>query len=326
MFMAEEFEILTAKVLSGEASESELARFREILAADAGRRAEFEELRESWARLKELAPLADALNARPVEPPLDMRKQWLERVERKYGQGPRKERRLAVIGLALAALIIASAIVGALFLRDSGKSRGSSTSPTASESSLLQAALTNPPEQLRSLLVTTRDAKAISVYSPVGFTADSTPTIMWKALPGKTYVVAITDELNPASSPLLSMGAVSPLAFTNAWEGRTLSPDGLYRLRISENGKPLTATELTFRILSLTNVTIPSQPAAKLIAAQQMLAANPSRISDALVILLTLPPDLANSDRALRLKLFAFGQLGYAEDFETTFAQLQSGK
>src|SRR4051812_45097122 len=108
--MAEEFDLLAAKVFSGEATEAELARFKQILDADADCRAQFEELRRTWSRLKELAPLANALEAPPAEPPLDKRKEWLERVEQKFGPSRAKRRRLLPITLALAAVLITAAI------------------------------------------------------------------------------------------------------------------------------------------------------------------------------------------------------------------------
>jgi len=41
--------------------------------------------------------------------------------------------------------------------------------------------------------------------------------------------------------------------------------------------------------------------------------------------LMTLPQTLAESELALRLRLYAFGQQGYREDFDTVVAQLRAG-
>jgi hypothetical protein len=190
----------------------------------------------------------------------------------------------------------------------------------------VRTALFQPSLQLLGLLVTTRSSQSIPVYSPVGFTASLTPLILWKIEPGKSYDLAIMDEFASTASPLRRAGVVSPLQFTNAWPGRTLAKDGLYRLRIAETGQPLTTTELTFRTLAQPGETLPSEPAEKLLAAYQMLTASPSRLGDALAALLSLPPESSDSEFALRLKLFAFGQLGYQDDFEAVVARLEADK
>ena len=56
--------------------------------------------------------------------------------------------------------------------------------------------------------------------------------------------------------------------------------------------------------------------------ALKILTITPSRVGDALAILLALPPDLAGSELALRLKSLLFGQLGYADDFDAATARL----
>ena len=66
-----------------------------------------------------------------------------------------------------------------------------------------------------------------------------------------------------------------------------------------------------------------TSPSQQLLLAYEILATTPSYLGDALAALLTLPPDLVNSEMALRLKLFAFGQLGCHEDFDATLSQLQ---
>ena len=121
-------------------------------------------------------------------------------------------------------------------------------------------------------------------------------------------------------APLRATNVTSPVEFAAAWPGGALAKDRLYRLRISESGKPLSTTELTFRTLPYEDRT-PDAP-DKLLAAYQTMALNPSRLGDALALLLTLSPDLSTSELALRLKLVAFGQLGYAEEFQAAFHSL----
>jgi hypothetical protein len=195
----------------------------------------------------------------------------------------------------------------------------------------LQIALFRPAQQTLALLVTKRGSQAIRVYSPVGFTTSPAPPVLWKSQPGKTYEIAITDELTPTAPPLRHSGATYPLDFRAVWPGRTLAEDGLYRLSIFESGNPINATELVFRTVpsraggTSTSADGPGSTGApeQLLLAYQILTTTPSHLGDALAQLLILPPDLANSEMALRLKLFAFGQLGYQEDFEAVLSQLQ---
>lgn len=400
----DEFDILAAKVLAGEATADEATRLQEALAQDAELRAEFAELRATWAALKDVGPLAQALNTPPAEPPPERLRKWHAAVARKrkheevdFAQvGAPVRKKLRVSQLCLAAAFLATAIIAGVFLshRSSGtatsapiaylvarkdtvevrrdgkatavksvttlcvadeirlspqasatlitpngarplqgpqefvnvqvlSSAAAATNGTETKSRAAGTALFQPSRQLLGLLVTMRSGQSIPVYSPVGFTANLTPMILWKSEPGKSYDLSIMDEFSTAA-PLRRAGVVSPVEFTNAWPGRTLAKDGLYRLRIAENGKPLTTTELTFRTLPQPGETLPADPADKLVAAYEILTANPSRLGDALGALVSLPPEFADSDLALRLKLFAFGQLGYQEDFESAAARLEA--
>src|SRR5688572_12526669 len=74
--MAEEFDILAVKVLAGEATPAEAARLEHLLRQDSALRVEFAELKEGRRTLKELGPLARALEAPPAEPPPERLRQW----------------------------------------------------------------------------------------------------------------------------------------------------------------------------------------------------------------------------------------------------------
>jgi len=176
------------------------------------------------------------------------------------------------------------------------------------------------------LLVTTRSGQSIPLYSPIGSTAHLTPLILWKAQPGKTYDLQITDEFNANAAPLRLRAVVPPVDFSKieSWKGRALAAKGLYRLRLSETGEPLTTCEYTFRTASEAERTA-GRPAERLLEACKILVSDPSRLGDALANLLTLPADLADTELALRLKLLAFGQLGYKDDFDAAASRLQAG-
>lgn len=190
----------------------------------------------------------------------------------------------------------------------------------------IRAALFSPAGQLPAagLLIAMRDGRSIRLYSPNGSTADLAPLFLWKAEPGKTYDLAITDEFDRATLPWIARGVRPPLDFSHVagWQGRPLGVNGLYRLRISETGQPLTAGEYTFRTMAAPGEAPARTPAERLLAAFTIMSAAPARVGDALAGLLTLPPELAGSELALRLKLLAFAQLGYAEEFEATAALL----
>jgi hypothetical protein len=419
--MEDHFEILAAKVLAGEGSAEDEAHLQEMLAQSPELRAEFAELRSAWTLLKEMAPLAGALDTPPVMPPAERLEKWRAAVARKYATdgepvaSPAETRQSgrAISNIAMwvrhalrspaalaAAVIFIVAIVSAVLLsrqpsrsntggpiaylianavgvevkRDSRTiavkfvtalrhgdqlrlvAQASATVITpsgqvqlsgpetraasdlvpgsgASEKeqtnvarSLMRTALFQPAGRLAGLLAATRNGRGIPVYSPVGFTENLTPPLLWKSEPGKTYEISIADELAPTVAPLRLTGVFSPIEFTNAWPGRALERDGLYRLRLTEAGKPFTATELTFRTVRPANGPLPNEPAERVLVAYRFLNANPARIGDALAILLTLPPEVANSELAQRLELFALGQLGYHEDFHASLARLEAGK
>ena len=197
------------------------------------------------------------------------------------------------------------------------------------QASGLHTALFQPaPELLKAgLLVTTRSVQTIPLYSPVGATAHRTPVILWKTEPGKTYDLRLTDEFDSTAAPWTLSAATSPVEFAKveAWKGRPLAANGLYRLRISEAGRALTACEYTLRTVKEERDSPPNAPTNPLQEALRILTATSSRVGDALAILLTLPPELAGSELALRIKLMAFGQLGYHADFEEVASALRPG-
>jgi len=189
---------------------------------------------------------------------------------------------------------------------------------------LVNRALFEPAKEIPGLLVVNRGGRSIRVYSPVGVTGSLTPPLLWSNESGKTYDLWLTDEFNPQERPFQLKDVAPPVDFSKAWPGRRLGANGLYRLKIAEAGKPFTVTELTFRTSSQP-IAIPSgPPAEKLLSAYEMLTSDPPRVGDALAQLLSLSPDIASSQLVLRLKIAAFGQLGYKEDFDQALAQLQN--
>jgi hypothetical protein len=192
----------------------------------------------------------------------------------------------------------------------------------------LQIALSKPAGELGGLLRSMRGEEAIHLYSPVGATRRSRPLIDWKGEPGKQYDVSIKDEFDPNVTPLHVSGVVPPMDFGKlvAREDQHLTKDRLYRVRLTEIGQPLSASEYTFRTLAQLDDVLPGDASAKLSDASRILREEPSRLGDALAELRGLPQPVASSELALRLKLFVFGQLGYKEEFEATVKQLSSAR
>lgn len=73
--MGDEFNILAAKVLAGEATEAEQARLKTLLALNEELRKEFASLQVTWKSFGALAPLVSALNAAPASIPAERLKQ-----------------------------------------------------------------------------------------------------------------------------------------------------------------------------------------------------------------------------------------------------------
>lgn len=202
--------------------------------------------------------------------------------------------------------------------------RVSPTRPVNKSAATVQIAPFRPLKQLPPMLAVMRDTQAIALYSPRDATRSLTPLILWKTEPGKTYDLTISDEFDRAALPWQLRNVVSPVDFgkVEAWKGRPLAKDGLYRIVIREAGNPISTCEYTFRTLKDANGTLASTPADKITRAYQLLVSETPCPGDALAELLTLPLEFAESELALRLKLALFGQLRLQADYEATAAKL----
>src|SRR5690349_4157319 len=136
--MEEDFEILAAKVLAGEATADEARRLQQLLAQNSNLSAEFADLRATWAALNEVGRLAEAFDAPPAAPPPERLQSWRNALARKpdgassisisgepepWASEPsifsrfRKSVGMHPLPFALAALLIAAAIIGIIFLQ-----------------------------------------------------------------------------------------------------------------------------------------------------------------------------------------------------------------
>jgi len=179
-----------------------------------------------------------------------------------------------------------------------------------------------------SLLLATRASAGIPLYSPLGATVFLKPIFLWKVDPNKTYDLHITDELNPKSPPWDVSAVRPPLRFDQvpAWQTRLLIPNNLYRLTITESGSTGTASTYTFRTTQQTSEIHPLTDETKLLDALDILSGTSGRTGDAFADLMTLNEPLSSSELALRLKLLAFGEAGYREEFNSIRSSLVPGK
>ena len=407
----DEFDILTSKVLAGEAAADEKARLDSLLAQDPARRAEFDELRIAWKALREYGPLMRSLEPPTVPFPEHRLRELQRAVEKHSSSKPRQHPddgtlfKLLWAGLyarrlfagAVAAVVLAGGL--SFLVRDRGDSatlaylvadqgrpeivrhgnpltfaatvalqkddqiklaagdtvrvitpagslplqgpqqlsaeklnalvavnRASPTRPANKSAETVRIALFRPLEQLLGipLVAVMRDTQGIALYSPRDATMRLAPLVLWKTEPGKTYDLTLTDEFDRGAPPWQVRGADSPVDFgkVEAWKGRPLAKDGLYRIVIREIGNPLSACEYTFRTTKDANGTWAVTPAEKIIRAYELLTAESPCPSDALAELLTLPAEFGESEMVMRLKLALFGQLGPQDDYDATAAKL----
>src|SRR6185503_2641256 len=83
--MDEEFDILTVKILACEASAEEQARLEQLLAQNPELRREFADLKAAWDSVREIGPLAQAMEAPPGSIPSARLSGLQAAVKKKFG-------------------------------------------------------------------------------------------------------------------------------------------------------------------------------------------------------------------------------------------------
>lgn len=464
----EQFDILTTKVLAGEASAEESARLVALLAQDRRRRAEFDELKVAWTALREYGPLMRSLEPPPIPFP-EHRMAELQSAVRKHlshratelqsnrsaglqpasddqnrkadcksalravrkapaggrdsnalrGRARERPDSLSILdllrqwfqspGMLAGAVAAAVLVCGLLFfvqqrgdsetlaylVTDQGRpeivrhgnplplaatvalqkndrislvagdavrvltpagslplqgpqhlraehlyalveaGRASAPRPASKSAATVQTALFGSLKQLHKtpMLAVMRDTQGIALYSPRDATRSLTPLILWKAEPGKTYDITITDEFDRRTPAWQVRGVVPPVNFAEieAWKDRPLAKEGLYRILIQEAGNPLAVCEDTFQTRKEAEATrsadhragLPTpSPTEKIARAFDLLNSRMPCPGDALAELLALPPEFADQPLVLRLKLAAFAQLGLHEEYDEVAARL----
>src|SRR2546430_1977483 len=83
--MDEEFDILTVKILAGEASSEEQVRLEQLMAQNAELRRDFADLKAAWDSVREIGPLAQAMEAAPASIPSARLSGLQAAVKKKFG-------------------------------------------------------------------------------------------------------------------------------------------------------------------------------------------------------------------------------------------------
>jgi len=344
-----EFDQLAAKVLSAEASAEEAAQCKAALAGHPAWRQRFEDLRQARALVVQLGWTQKA-QAAPCTPiPEERLRHLQETVHRVFHaksapmpqyldffselRGWFKNTSDGFRPLRLAAVSFAVVMLVGTLVFLTHQHRQSQLAQTPAPDSLASAEVTKhlalPVVQFLAFYLPPtpeRSSATIRLYTPVGSTRHLRPLIFWKGESGKTYDLMITDVYSPGAAPLRVTGLVPPVDFSSVpeWKGKRLKPGTLYRLELRERGNPLAASTSTFLTLDdATDATTASTPAEKLADARQVLASGKSGAAEALADLLTLLPESANADLALRLKVIAFSRLGFREEYDIAANQLK---
>src|SRR3989442_1114375 len=89
--MDEEFDILTVKILAGEASAEEQARLEQLMAQNAELKRDFADLKAAWDSVREIGPLAQAMEAPPGSIPSPRLSALQAAVKKKFGTTSEEE-------------------------------------------------------------------------------------------------------------------------------------------------------------------------------------------------------------------------------------------
>lgn len=342
------FEALAMKVLTGEASREEASELAIWLERDAQRRDQFQELELARDVLREfgplvramdaphtpvpshrLGPLLGAVRANRAEPEALSLLEWLCQWLNSHGWLTAAVATAVVVGLFVVAQIVRTPPRAGTPATVAGGPKAGSLKSAAEVDRLLGLPL---PQFLATIpgpvpAARTRSAEHTFVYSPVGFTLSLQPTIHWRAEPGRRYDVTIKAVSSVGSAPWQTNGVVPPLDFStmDGWKDRPLQRGAHYELTIRESGRAVSLFDLeqqTFQVATNAAVARDGTALARLERARQSLLTEPVCAGDALGELATLPPEIANTESALRLKAIALGSLAFQEEYTNTIAQL----
>jgi hypothetical protein len=176
-------------------------------------------------------------------------------------------------------------------------------------------------------LVVQRGASRVSIYSPQGFTRRSPLLLICPTEAGKTYDVKISNDVDTQQAAITFKQIIPPFDFDKAQKEKNenMITDGFYKLTLFESGNPIPLSESHFQLARGSDIKeSPMTDLEKIEEARQALVDTSPRMGDALADLMELSPEMENSELVLRMKLFAFGQLGLEQEFRVLKQQIAS--
>jgi hypothetical protein len=165
---------------------------------------------------------------------------------------------------------------------------------------------------------TSASVGAVSIVSPVGVTRFTNPVMQWVARPDTDYDVAVVDPADPLAPPRLTTKVRPPLAFDQLGgpQKRNLQADRLHEVHVREAGSDLMIGLARFLVnKDAAPGALPTEPADLLREAAEAMAKKPTRTGDAWLALSRLPPEWAETELVLRLRLRVAAELGLVDEF-----------
>jgi hypothetical protein len=159
----------------------------------------------------------------------------------------------------------------------------------------------------------------VLVTSPFGVTRFVNPTITWESRPGVRYDVAVVDPDDPAAPPRIAANTLPPLRIDQleTTQERTLAADRIYNVIVRESGSDTQVGGMRFLVSpDATDASLPHAPAELVQEAINALWSKPARTGDGWLALSRLPPDWAESELVLRLRMRAAAELGLFDEIE----------
>lgn len=159
----------------------------------------------------------------------------------------------------------------------------------------------------------------VLVTSPFGVTRFLNPTISWEPRPGVRYDVAVIDPADPHAPPRIAVNMLPPVRVDqlDTTEEKTLTSDRIYNVIVRETGSETQVGAMRFLVSpDATGASLPVAPAGLVAEAIQALWSKPARTGDGWLALSRLPPDWAESELVLRLRMRAAAELGLFDEIK----------
>lgn len=157
----------------------------------------------------------------------------------------------------------------------------------------------------------------VLVTSPFGVTRFANPIITWEPRPGVRYDVAVVDPADPDAPPRIAVNMLPPVRVDQleTTEAKVLTSDRIYNVIVRESGSDTQVGGMRFLVSpEAIEGALPVAPAELVQEAIQALWSKPARTGDGWLALSRLPPDWAESELVLRLRMRAAAELGLFDE------------